>query len=120
MRDGESYTTLEPSAEAQGARDLVLYAAPTGARRVLVSAAKLVPPGAAAPLSIDDYAWSPDGQVLIVFTNTRRVWRQNTRGDYWTYDLRTSRLHKLGARFDSVHADVRQTLRPTAGWRATW
>lgn len=101
MRDGQSYTTLERSEEVKGARELVLYEAASGARRVLVPAARLIPEGAPAPLSIDDYAWSPDGQVLIVFTNSKRVWRQNTRGDYWTYDMRTSRLRRLGAGFEA-------------------
>jgi len=100
MKDGETFTTLEPSAEIKGARDLVLYSAPTGERRVLVPASTLVPGAGQAPLSIDDYAWSPDGSVLIVFTNSVRVWRQNTRGDYWTYDMRTGRLRQLGARFE--------------------
>ncbi len=100
MKDGETFTTLEPSADVTGARDLVLYTAPTGARRVLVPAARLVPEGRTDPLSIDDYAWSPDGSVLIVFTNSVRVWRQNTRGDYWTYDMRTGRLRQLGASFE--------------------
>ncbi len=69
MSDGESYTTLEPSGEAKGGRDLVLYRAETGRREVLVSAAKLIPAGASSPLAIEDYAWSPDGKVLIIFTN---------------------------------------------------
>ena len=100
MRDGDTYTTVEPSAETQGGRDLVLYRAETGRREVLVSAAKLVPPGASAPLAIDNYAWSPDGKVLIVMTNSRRVWRQNTRGDFWTYDMATGNLRKLGRGFE--------------------
>jgi dipeptidyl-peptidase-4 len=100
MRDGESYTTLEPSAEAKEGRDLILYRAETGKREILVSAAKLIPPGAAGPLAIEDYAWSPDGQVLIIFTNSKRVWRQNTRGDFWTYDLRSGRLRRLGEEFE--------------------
>ena len=100
MRDGDTYTTVEPSAETQGGRDLVLYRAETGRREVLVSAAKLVPPGASAPLAIDNYAWSPDGKVLIVMTNSRRVWRQNTRGDFWTYDMATGKLRKLGPGFE--------------------
>jgi dipeptidyl-peptidase-4 len=100
MSDGGSYTTLEPSAEAEGGRDLVLYDAASGKRSVLVSAARLVPPGASSPLAIDDYAWSPDGQVLIVFTNSKRVWRRNTRGDFWTYDLATGRLRQLGRDFE--------------------
>ena len=44
MADGESYTTLEPSADAKAGRDLVLYWAESGKREVLVSAARLVPP----------------------------------------------------------------------------
>jgi dipeptidyl-peptidase-4 len=100
MRDGDSYTTLEPSPETKGGSDLVLYDAPSGKRSVLVPAAKLVPPGADGPLAIEDYAWSPDGKVLIVFTNSQRVWRQNTRGDFWTYDLATGKLRQLGRDFE--------------------
>ena len=100
MGDGESYTTLEPSAEHKTGRDLVLYEAETGKRRVLVAAARLVPAGASEPLPVEDYAWAPDCKVLIIFTNSKRVWRQNTRGDFWTYDLRTGRLGKLGAVFE--------------------
>jgi dipeptidyl-peptidase-4 len=100
MSDGASYTTLEPSPETKGGRDLVLYRAETGRREVLVPAAKLVPPGSNEPLAIENYAWSPDGEVLIIFTNSKRVWRQNTRGDFWTYDLSTGRLRQLGTGFE--------------------
>jgi dipeptidyl-peptidase-4 len=100
MKDGETYTTLEASAEVKGGRDIVLYRAETGKREILVPAAKLVPPGAAEPLSIDNYEWSPDGKILLVFTNSRRVWRQNTRGDYWIFDLAAGNLKKLGRTFD--------------------
>jgi dipeptidyl-peptidase-4 len=100
MRDGDSYTTVEPSAAAPGGRDLVLYRAESGKREVLVSAAKLVPPGASGPIAIENYAWSPDGKVLIVMTNSRRVWRQNTRGDFWTYDLAADNLRRLGRSFE--------------------
>jgi len=100
MRDGDSYTTLEPSVEAKGGRDLIIYAAETGRREILVSAARLVPSRASEPLAIENYDWSPDGRVLIIFTNSKRVWRRNTRGDFWTYDLRSGKLHKLGADFE--------------------
>jgi dipeptidyl-peptidase-4 len=101
MGDGESYTTLEPSPDAKGGRDLVLYRAATGARSVLVPAAKLVPDGASSALAIESYAWSPDGKVLIIFTNSERVWRQNTRGDFWTYELASGRLRRLGRDFEA-------------------
>jgi len=96
LDDGRVYTTLEPSATNKEARDIVRYEAATGGRSVLIAAASLVPNGASAPLEIDDYVWSKDGQKLLVFTNSKPVWRQNTRGDYWVFDLTAKKLAKLG------------------------
>jgi dipeptidyl-peptidase-4 len=93
---GDAYTTLEPSAEVSGGRDIVRYRTADGAKSVLVSARRLVPAGASEPLAIDDYTWSEDGRQLLVFTNSQRVWRFNTRGDYWVLDVATGALRKLG------------------------
>ena len=100
LADGSGYTTLEPSPAFPGtdARDIVRYDPATGRREVMVSAAQLVPAGEKAPLEIDDYQWSADGAKLLVFTNTARVWRLNTRGDYWVLDRNTGRLAKLGGK----------------------
>ena len=59
-------------------------------------AAHLVPPRENAPLEIDDYALSKDHARLLIFTNSQRVWRRNTRGDYWVLDRATRELRKLG------------------------
>src|SRR5258708_15161346 len=67
-----------------------------GKRNMLVSARRLVPAGKNAALDIDDYAWSRDGTLLLLFTNTQRVWRQNTRGDYWVLNLKTGAPKQLG------------------------
>ncbi|MCA1649885.1 MAG: DPP IV N-terminal domain-containing protein, partial [Acidobacteria bacterium] len=64
---------------------------------MLVAASQLVPPGSKAPLDIDDYTWSADGRRLLIFTNTRQVWRQNTRGDYWVLEVGTGALSEIGA-----------------------
>jgi dipeptidyl-peptidase-4 len=101
---GRSYTTLErPEGEGGGGgrgrgRDLVRYNTESGARDVLVAAPRLVPPGDSTPLDIEDYSWSPDGSRLLIFTNSERVWRANTRGDYWVLDCSTWKLTKLGGR----------------------
>jgi dipeptidyl-peptidase-4 len=92
---GRRFVALEPSDDGLG-RDLVSFDTATGAREVLVPAAALVPPGASEPLAIASYAWSADRARLLVFTNTRRVWRQNTRGDYWVLDRAAGTLSKLG------------------------
>jgi len=93
--DGAGYTTLEPAAGGRG-QDLVRYDTERGTRRVLVPAERFVPPGAPEPLEVEDYAWSPDQRRLLIFTNSRPVWRRNTRGDYWLLDLGSGRLRKLG------------------------
>lgn len=95
IENGAAYLTLEPSTVA-GARDLVRYESATGARTIMVPASRLVPAGAAAPLDLDDYSWSADGARLLIFTNSQRVWRQNTRGDYWVLERASGRLRKLG------------------------
>jgi dipeptidyl-peptidase-4 len=97
LDDGTAYTTLEPSTTIKEARDIVRYEAATGRRSVLIPAASLTPSGASAPLSLDDYIWSKDGFKLLIFTNSKQVWRQNTRGDYWVYDLKEQKLTKLGS-----------------------
>lgn len=94
--DGASYTTVEASASPRGASDFVRNDAATGAREVLVAGTRLVPAGQASALSVDDYAWSPDGWRLLIFTNTKKVWRDNTRGDYWVLGLEDGTLVKLG------------------------
>jgi dipeptidyl-peptidase 4 len=100
MKDGRSYTTVEESAAVKGGMDIVLYSAESGKREILVPAERLVPAGETAPLTVEDYQWSADGRLLLVFTNSQRVWRQNTRGDYWVLDLVDGTLKKLGAGLD--------------------
>ena len=99
MKDNKGYSTLEENLET-GGRDLVRYDAGTGHREVLVTAGQLIPEGAVDPLSIRDYAWSADNQKLLVFTNTRKVWRYHTRGDYWVLDRNTGHLQQLGRGMD--------------------
>src|SRR5271168_4728456 len=94
LDEGAAYTTVEPSLQTSGGQDIVRYVTATGERSVLVPAAQLVPTGAKAPLSIQDYAWSSDKSLLLIYTNSKPVWRQNTRGDYWVLDRKKGTLRK--------------------------
>jgi len=96
LGDGSAYTTLERSTETRDGRDIVRYDAQTGARTILVPAARLTPAGASTPLEVEEYSWSDDGNRLLIFTNSQQVWRTNTRGDYWVLDRTTWSLKKLG------------------------
>jgi dipeptidyl-peptidase-4 len=64
-------------------------------KTVLVSTEMLTPPGK-SPLKVANFILSDDGQKVLIFTNTQRVWRYNTRGDYWVYDLTAKTLKQLG------------------------
>jgi dipeptidyl-peptidase 4 len=93
---GASYLLIEP--DAAGRTSVIRYDSATGARReVLISAAELTPAGAGAPLEVEDLSWSQDARRALVFTNTRRVWRTNSRGDYWLLDRPAKTLKKVGA-----------------------
>jgi len=97
LGEGDFYTTLERSDSIEKARDIIQYNSKNGEKTVLVEAWKLIPEGEDIPLRIASYSWSNDLSRLLIFTNTKRVWRSNTRGDYWVYDLRTDHLFQLGA-----------------------
>ena len=94
--EGRAYTTLEYSEEFKDARDIVSYQTETGEREVLLDAKQLIPEGQDTPLKISNYIWSNDKNLLLIFTNTKRVWRYHTKGDYWVLNLKSGKLQQLG------------------------
>ena len=62
---------------------------------VLLTTAMLTPPGK-TPLRVENFSVSDDGKKVLLFTNSKRVWRYHTRGDYWIYDLGIKILKQLG------------------------
>ena len=94
--DDSTYVALQTNPQQNDAAELVRFNARTGAREVLVPSTSLTPNGASAPLDVEDYFWSPDHKRLLIFTASERVWRENTRGDYWVLDLASHQLRKLG------------------------
>jgi dipeptidyl-peptidase 4 len=91
-----AYFTLKKSEVEGGGQSLIRFDAATGAEQVVASASSLIPAGESKPLAINGFAFSADESRLLIFTNSRRVWRQNTRGDYWVLDIATGALRQLG------------------------
>lgn len=102
MKDNQSYSALEVN-KTVGGKDIVAYDIETGKRDVLVSAEKLIPAKKNEPLIIYGYQWSDDNTKLLIFTNTRKVWRLHTRGDYWVLDLRNGKLTQIGSSMEPAH-----------------
>jgi len=94
--DGTAYTALEKSENVPDAKDIVRYTTASGKREILIPAQSLIPSGQKKALSVEGFQFSKEKQRLLIFTNTKPVWRQHTRGDYWLFDLNTKTLERLG------------------------
>ena len=96
IKDGKAYTAIEE--DASGNTDLYRVDALTGTRQLLVRGADLVPPGGGKPIMIEEYRFATDGSKLLLFTNSARVWRQNTKGTFFVWDFAGKRLVPVSAR----------------------
>ena len=93
--DGEAYFSSDRRPGTRGP-DLVRVNPESGEKTVLVRSEQLVPAGDSVPLRAASFRFSEDGRKVLLFTNTARVWRLNTRGDYWVLDLDSGVLRQLG------------------------
>ena len=108
LPDRPAYLKLEADSASGsgGAPSLVRYDAATGKREVVVPPARMVPPGDSAPLPVEDYDLSADGKRLLIFTNSRKVWRQNTRGDFYALDLTSWKLTRRARTWSSSSSAI--------------
>jgi dipeptidyl-peptidase-4 len=100
LDSGNAFTSLEQSPDGDG-KNLVKYASSSMQRTVLVTAEELIAPGKNYPLQIESYTWNPSEDKLLIFTNSSRVWRANTKGDYWIFDMTSRKLTQVGRQFAS-------------------
>ena len=97
--DGNSYYRVEKN-------ELVQYTLPENKPVVVLSKQQLTPAGSQNPLQFSYYSFSGDQQKVLLFTNTKRVWRLNSRGDYWMLDRKSGSLTQLGKTLPIFIIDV--------------
>jgi dipeptidyl-peptidase 4 len=68
----------------------------SGQETVMVTSDQLRPVGEGRPLAVRDFSFSEDGKKVLIYTNAKRVWRYDTRGDYWVLDRVTRQLVQVG------------------------
>ncbi len=90
-----TYFTLDKVETGKGV-DLVRNDPETGKKEIVVPATAFIPKNAKEPLGIEGYEFSADESRLLIYTNGKRVWRRNTRGDYWLLDIAKRELKQLG------------------------
>ena len=94
MKDGEHYSKIERN--ATGGFDVMAYSAKDNSKEVLIPADKLINPATGKPISVRSFTFSEDNNQVLIYTNTRRVWRMDTRGDYWVLNIQTGKLQQIG------------------------
>ena len=94
--DGHAIVKLEAIEAYDGASGIVSYDARSWEMSILVAPELLIPPGRTEPLKVESFEFSKDQSRVLIFTNSRRVWRYNTRGDYWVLDRSARTLKRIG------------------------
>lgn len=97
MANGQEYVQIEQN--RYGKQFVVKHHIKTGAQETILTPDLLTPKNGSDPLYVEKFSFSADETKMLLFTNSARVWRANTRGDYWVYDLDTQTLTQLGAQF---------------------
>lgn len=72
------------------------YQLPAFSKKVIVDSSQLIPNGQKKALEVKSFSLSEDGKKVLIFTNSKKVWRKNTRGDYWVFNLDKKTLSQLG------------------------
>jgi len=87
--EGTGYYRME-------AGEIVRYDLPAQNKTVVFDKKILTPSSTGKNLVPASFSFSGDNTKLLIFTNTKKVWRLNTRGDYWVLDKKDNKLTQLG------------------------
>ncbi len=89
IANGNAYTRIKDGG-------IVKVDPKTDAEVVIVRKEQLAVPGVTDTLKPQSYAFNNNNTKLLVFANTAKVWRYNTRGDYWVLDIISNKLKQMG------------------------
>ncbi len=84
--------------DSTGATHLISYNLETDAQKRLIDGNTLFATDVQRLIAIQDYQYSPDGRKVLIYTDSRRVWRLPTKGFYYVFDLSSKELRPLSDR----------------------
>ena len=88
-KDGNSYFSISE-------RSIQQTDIKSNTKTTFISRQQLTPEGSTSSLRPASFKLSDDNSKALIFTNTAKVWRYNTRGDYWVLDIDKKKLIQLG------------------------
>jgi dipeptidyl-peptidase-4 len=92
-RNGHHFTRIE---QGENGNEMIQYDAQNAEKEIVISSSQLVLPGQNKPLNVEGYEWSDNEKLILLYTNSKRVWRENTRGDYWIFNMSSKTLNQIG------------------------
>ena len=89
--DGESYYAIE-------ANGLTRTNLPDLKKTIILTEV-----GFGERLAIEDFEFAADGNSILLYTNSQKVWRENTRGDYYLYNITTKKTKQIAKGLPVAH-----------------
>ena len=86
--EGSSYYIIEK-------REIVKIDLPSQNKIVFIGRERLITKNGDT-LNPRSFLLSPDGKLALIYTNAQKVWRYQTRGDYWLLNLASGQLKQMG------------------------
>ncbi len=74
--------------------EIVMITLPKSDRKTVIGRELLTANGKTIP--VRSFQLSDDGTKALIYTNTKKVWRQDSRGDYWVADIANNKLTQIG------------------------
>ncbi len=87
--DGQSFYMLQDG-------DIVMQTPGNGNAIQWVKGKSLIPEGANQPIKIQKFTLSSNQEFVLIQTNSKRVWRYETMGDFYLLNTKTLQLKQLG------------------------
>jgi len=97
--EGPVITFVESDGET-GETHLISRNLETGERRRLIDGGDLYAADVDRLIRIEGYEYSEDGARVLIYTDSELVWRYNTKGFYYVYDLDSNSVEPIGRRED--------------------
>ncbi|EDM36837.1 Dipeptidyl aminopeptidase [Pedobacter sp. BAL39] len=88
-KDGNSYYQINDG-------EIVAITLPKNERKVVLGRDVIYKSGNDNPGDIKDFELSDDGKKALIYANSKKVWRYETRGEYFVADLNTGKITKIG------------------------
>lgn len=75
---------------------IVKYQLPSFEGKVIIDSLKLIAKGQGKAIKVRSFSFSEDEKKVLIYTNTKKVWRKDTRGDYWVLNTVSNTFKQLG------------------------